>query len=161
MPRSGGSLKHGSGRLLPALATLVQTLASCETSDDPRAESIAPPADTAAGVVPFGSWFTVSGPPDVRGVITEIDGDTLLVEAIPEADSGTPKARVAIQMHTGLWRGWRGPPVDRAELQVGQHVSLWLFDRVILPIYPLTGTAAAIVIEGDSLQPQRPSQPAV
>ena len=143
------------------IAVTVLAIAACEASNRPQEESIATPKDTGAVLVPFGHQLAVTGPPTVRGVITELDGDTLLVEAIPYAHSGTPKARVTIREHTSLWRGRRGPRADRAELRVGQHVSVWLFDSVILPIYPLTGTAAAIVIEADSLARQRPSQPTV
>lgn len=86
-----------------------------------------------------------TGGPDIRGTITRVAGDTLVVEENPSEQSGSLKANVEVTEST-LVRTSAGGPMTRSGFREGQIVSVWFTGRV-LESYPVRATAEKIIVE--------------
>ncbi len=84
---------------------------------------------------------------DVQGLITDISGNTVLVEENPAEQSGSAKGYFTVTGETEILRQQGGAlvPVAFEELQVGQPVVA-TYSGPILESYPPQGGAGSIVI---------------
>ncbi len=84
---------------------------------------------------------------DVQGLITDISGNTVLVEENPADQSGSAKGYFTVTGETEILRQQGGALVPAAfeELQVGQPVVA-TYSGPILESYPPQGGAGSIVI---------------
>jgi len=83
--------------------------------------------------------------PYIRGTITEIDGNTVLVEENPAEEFHGKKALLLITGETVIVDEY-GEIASEADLAVGQFVSAWVTGPV-LESYPVQARASLIVIE--------------
>lgn len=138
------------------VACLVASMAlgSCERREEPWTAPQQPRTPLPARVE---RPFRVSGPPAVRGIVSHLEGDTLVVDAADPGAQGVPSARVAIGPMTGIWRDPQGVSLERTALRPGQLVAVWL-ELLVTPTLPIRGAAQTILIEADSAS-RRPLRP--
>jgi len=89
----------------------------------------------------------VTEAPSIRGTITRVTADRILVEEEPLDSSGSAKARVRLTGSTRVLRG-SGEAARREDLRVGQQVSAW-FAGPVMQSYPVQATASALRIENE------------
>ncbi len=86
------------------------------------------------------------GPPPIRGVITAIERDRVLIEENPRERSGSDKAWLRVTAETILRFRATSAPATFADLRIGRTVRAWTTGPVA-ESYPVQGTAAMIEIE--------------
>jgi hypothetical protein len=85
--------------------------------------------------------------PSIRGTITWVGSDQILIEEEPLDSSGSAKASVRLTGSTRVLRG-SGEAVRRRDLRVGQQVSAW-FEGPVMESYPIQARASAVRIESE------------
>ncbi len=86
------------------------------------------------------------GPPHIRGTITAIDRDRVLIEENPHERSGSAKAWLRVSAETVLRFRATGAPATFADLRIGRVVQAWTSGPVA-ESYPVQGTAAMIEVD--------------
>lgn len=119
-------------QLLPLVAYVLALLPACAGPAAPD-----PSADMAPGIPAM--------QPSISGVITQTSADAIRVEANPAEQSGSDKAMVRLTADTRVLRR-NASHSTRAELTVGQRVSVW-FSGPVAESYPVQAAARAVVIE--------------
>lgn len=84
-------------------------------------------------------------PADLRGYLTRVSTDTVLVEEKPGETSGSSKASVRITNETAIVDA-SGARLGVADLKEGQLVSVW-FTGPVAKSYPVQVNASKIMIE--------------
>jgi beta-N-acetylhexosaminidase len=91
--------------------------------------------------------------PDITGQITRaIDGPgrvTLIVETVPSAASGSPKAQVTVDASTRIFHANANVSAQLQDLLVGATVSVW-FNGPVAESYPLQAKAGTLLIQTDA-----------
>lgn len=82
---------------------------------------------------------------DLRGYVTRVSTDTVLVEEKPAETSGSSKASVRITSETAIVDA-SGTRRGVADLKEGQLVSVW-FTGPVAKSYPVQVNASKILIE--------------
>jgi hypothetical protein len=92
-----------------------------------------------AGCAPMGQ-NGAADEPYIRGTITRIDAETILVEEDPSQPAGSNKAMLTLTNDTTF------SPVPRRSLRKGDVVSVWVTGP-IRESYPVQATATRILVE--------------
>lgn len=91
-----------------------------------------------------GSREPESSEPYMRGQITHLSEDSILVEENPTDTSGSAKAVARFASWTRIL-SLNGDQLSSSDLREGQLVSIW-FSGPVMKSYPVQGTASRIVI---------------
>jgi hypothetical protein len=90
---------------------------------------------------------TPASPPpvDIRGTVTKISGNVVLVEEQPGTEGGSAKAAVRVT-ETSVIEHATGRKLQLSELAVNQRVSVW-YAGPVMESYPVRADAARILVE--------------
>ena len=133
------------GRVALCTGLVVIGLGCAGPEPPPEAPGSSEPVADTVTSTSSGRLAVPAGEPSIRGIVTEVSGESVRIEADPAAASGSAKAVARVGAGTRvLYRG--GEPASLADLTIGHNVSVW-FTGPVMESYPVQAAAETIVIE--------------